>query len=217
MFQTSEQRSTDVTIISLRVHRDTFNDTASFELEVWTACLTFIYSGLVVNVSESRQGISYVVHHSLLSQCHVNLGNPQCQPPHSSASQIRSCACVSAPPDLCLTSLPRVWSLWCCLQFHCLEFSFIFLQRPACPRRNLANVGTRSVLITRSPWALSPLSHKQSRPTRRLQSHRFNYNNRSLCWEPHCSTSGRTQSSLNVRSTCTKIWNTFIWVYFGSL
>lgn len=175
--------------------------------EVWTAGLTFIYSGLIV----SREGISYVVHHSLLSQCHVNLGNPQCQPPHSSASQIRSCACVSAPSDLCLTSLPRVWSLWCCLQFHCLELSFKDQPVPA-GTWQMWEHGAFSL-----QGALSPPSHKQCRPTRRLQSHRFNHNNRSLCWEPHCSTSGRTQSSLSVRSTCTKIWNTFIWVYFGSL
>lgn len=166
--------------------------------------------------------ISYVVQHSLLSQCHVLF---TCKPPPPRSDLVP----VSARP------LTSVWPLFLMyhhsdagLQFHCLEFSFIFLQRPAgaCPCGNLANVGAQSVLTTGSTWALSPLSHKKSRQTRRVQLQEslqqpFSLFGASLLGLKVHLGANLTQNSLNVQTFVAlvkkKKWNTFIFVYFGSL
>lgn len=148
--------------------------------ELWAARLT--YSGLIM-----FQRAGSVVHLSLLSQCHVTLGNPQRQPPHSSTPQIRSCACVSAPSDLCLTSLPRVWSLWC--WFTIPLFSFKDQPVPAGTRP----MWEHGAFSWRGPHELR--HHRLINSPDRRGGRRFNYNNRSLCWEPRRSTSGKPRAA----------------------
>lgn len=170
--------------------------------ELWAARLT--YSGLIM-----FQRAGSVVHLSLLSQCHVTLGNPQRQPPHS-----------SAPPDQILCLCQRaLWPLFdlsssCMITLMLVYNSTVFFQRPARPCRNPANVGTRSVLMTRSPRAPSPPSHKQSRPTRRAQVQLQQPFSLLGASPLHL---GQTQSSLNVCSTCTEMGNTFIWVTLNKI